>query len=265
MAMQRTRYSGRTERLSRPARAPDAAPRPRPAPPPGIAARILLLRDDLMVLDKPAGLPVHRGPRAGDSLEDWLEPLRMGRRHVPQPAHRLDTDTAGCLVLGRTKPALAALGALFAAGRAEKTYWAVVRGGPAEDAGTIEAPLRKVSSAARGWRMEVHPEGQRAVTAWRVLGRGTGRMPGVPRSDPGPPGITWLELRPQTGRTHQLRVHCAASGWPILGDAVYGGGEAGGLHLLARAIALPLDPPARAEAPPPAHMQAALAACGWRG
>ena len=265
MAMQRTRYSGRTERLSRAARAPDAPPRPRPAPPPELAARILLLRDDLMVLDKPAGLPVHRGPRAGDSLEDWLEPLRMGRRHVPQPAHRLDTDTAGCLVLGRTKPALAALGALFAAGRAEKTYWAVVRGGPAEDAGTIEAPLRKVSSAARGWRMEVHPEGQRAVTAWRVLGRGRGRMPGAPRSDPGPPGITWLELRPQTGRTHQLRVHCAASGWPILGDAVYGGGEAGGLHLLARAIALPLDPPARAEAPPPAHMQAALAACGWRG
>ena len=74
-------------------------PLPRQAPP-AIAARILLLRDDLMILDKPAGLPVHRGPRGGASLEDWLEPLRMGKRHLPQPAHRLDTDTAGCLVLG---------------------------------------------------------------------------------------------------------------------------------------------------------------------
>ncbi|WP_408904314.1 RluA family pseudouridine synthase [Neoroseomonas soli] len=226
------------------------APRPRPALPPEIAARILLLRDDLMVLDKPAGLPVHRGPRGGASLEDWLEPLRMGKRHLPQPAHRLDTDTAGCLVLGRTKPALAALGAIFAGGRADKTYWAVVRGGPVEDSGVIDAPLRKTSSAARGWRMEVHPEGQRAVTTWRVLGRAE--------------GTALLELRPETGRTHQLRVHCAASGWPILGDPLYGGGEAGGLHLLARAIAMPTEPPLAAEALPPPHMRAALAACGWR-
>lgn len=223
---------------------------PRPAPPPDIAARILLLRDDLMVLDKPAGLPVHRGPRGGASLEDWLEALRMGKRHLPQPAHRLDTDTAGCLVLGRTKPALAALGAIFAGGLARKTYWAVVRGGPPEESGRIDAPLRKTSSATRGWRMEVHPEGQRAVTTWRVLGRAK--------------GMAWLELRPETGRTHQLRVHCAGSGWPILGDPLYGGGEAGGLHLLARAIAMPTDPPLAIEAPPPPHMLAALAACGWR-
>ncbi len=161
-----------------------------------------------MVLDKPAGLPVHRGPRGGASIEDWLEPLRMGRRHLPQPAHRLDTDTAGCLVLGRTKPALGALGRIFAAGQADKTYWAVLRGGPAEDDGVIDAPLRKTSSAARGWRMEVHPEGQRAVTHWRVLGRGA--------------GLTWVEFRPETGRTHQLRVHAAAQGWPILGDPLYG-------------------------------------------
>lgn len=221
---------------------------PRKAPPPAIAARILLLREDVLVLDKPAGLPVHRGPRGGASLEDWLEPLRMGRRHLPQPAHRLDADTAGCLVLGRTKPALAALGRIFAEGRAEKTYWAVVRGDPVEDAGEIALPLRKVSTAARGWRMEAHAAGQAALTAWRVLGRG--------------PGLAWLELTPRTGRTHQLRVHCAAMGWPILGDPVYGAGEPGGLHLLARRIALPLDPPVAATAPVPAHMRAALAACG---
>jgi RluA family pseudouridine synthase len=226
---------------------------PRPAPgrqalPEPIAARILLRRDDLLVLDKPAGLPVHRGPRGGASLEDWLEPLRMGKRHLPQPAHRLDADTAGCLVLGRTKPALAALGRIFAEGRARKTYWAVVRGGPEGAEGALDAPLRKVSSKAGGWRMEPHPDGLAARTRWRVLGRGA--------------GIAWLELVPQTGRTHQLRVHCAAAGFPILGDPVYGAGEAGGLQLLARRIELPMEPPADATAPVPAHMARAIEACG---
>ncbi|CAH0281835.1 RluA family pseudouridine synthase [Roseomonas sp. CECT 9278] len=226
------------------------APRQAPthAPPAPIAARIILQRDDVLVLDKPAGLPVHRGPRGGASLEDWLEPLRMGRRHVPQPAHRLDTDTAGCLVLGRTKPALAALGRIFAQGLARKTYWAVVRGGPAQDDGVIDLPLRKTSSAARGWRMEAHATGQPATTRWRVMGRAA--------------GTAWLELTPLTGRTHQLRVHCAAAGFPILGDPVYGANEAGGLQLLAQAIALPLDPPVAATAPVPEHMRAALRACG---
>lgn len=222
---------------------------PRQAPPPAIAAHIILLRDDVIVLDKPAGLPVHRGPRGGASIEDWLEPLRMGKRHLPQPAHRLDTDTAGCLVLGRTKPALGALGRLFAAGQADKTYWAVLRGGPTADEGLIDAPLRKISSAARGWRMEVHPEGQRAVTRWRVLGRGA--------------GLAWVEFRPETGRTHQLRVHAAAQGWAILGDPLYGEPAPGGLHLLARAIRLPLDPPLSATAPVPAPMQGAMRRCGW--
>ena len=226
---------------------------PRPVPrrqelPASIASCILLLRDDALVLDKPAGLPVHRGPRGGASIEDWLEPLRMGKRHLPQPAHRLDADTAGCLVLGRTKPALGTLGRIFAEGRARKTYWAVVRGGPAEAAGVIAAPLRKVSSKAAGWRMETHPDGQAALTRWRVLGRGA--------------GITWLELAPQTGRTHQLRIHCAAAGFPILGDPVYGAGEPGGLQLLARRIELRMEPPIDATAPVPPHMAGAIAACG---
>jgi RluA family pseudouridine synthase len=222
----------------------------RPAPL-GDLAKLLLHRDDrLLILDKPAGLPVHAGPRGGASLEDWLPALAFGKKRLPQPAHRLDTDTAGCLVLGRTKPALAELGGLFAGGQVTKTYWAVVRGGPAETAGTIDAPLQKRSTAKDGWRMVVDAAGLPARTGWRVLGRGD--------------GFTWLELRPRTGRTHQLRVHCAHLGWPILGDARYGGGE-GRLQLLARAIALPLDPPVAAEAPPPPHMLAALRRCGWRG
>ena len=108
----------------------------------------------MLILDKPAGLPVHRGPRGGASIEDWLPALAMGKKRLPQPAHRLDTDTAGCLVLGRTKPMLAELGALFAAGRAEKTYWAVVRGAPPTPEGVVEAPLLKRSTAKEGWRLK---------------------------------------------------------------------------------------------------------------
>lgn len=215
----------------------------------GAPPEILLQTDGVLVIDKPAGLPVHAGPRGGRSLEDFLPALALGKRRPPQPAHRLDTDTAGCLVLGRTVPALAELGALFANGRARKTYWAVVEGGPAKQTGRIDLPLRKVSSAAAGWRMETHPEGQPALTRWRVRGRGE--------------GLTWLELRPETGRTHQLRVHCASQGWPILGDPFYGHEAPGGLHLLARAIVLPLTPPIEATAPVPPALRPAFRACGW--
>lgn len=235
------------------------------------------------MIDKPAGLPIDPGrppatgaarpgrpPRGGGgppkgnaappargtkpSLADWLPLLQLGRRHPPQPVHRLDTDTAGCLVLGRTRPSLGLLGALFADRRAEKTYWAVVAGRPAAAAGTLDAPLRKVSTREAGWRMEAHPEGQPARTAWRLLGT----------ADTGSGPLSWLELRPETGRTHQLRVHCALLGGPILGDPLYGGerGRDGPMHLLARAIALPLDPPLAAEAPVPPGMAAAFARCG---
>jgi RluA family pseudouridine synthase len=213
------------------------------------APRVLHEDAEVLILDKPAGLAVHRGPRGGPSLEDWLPALRGGKRHLPQPAHRLDAETAGCLALGRTKPALAALGRLFAAGQAEKTYWAVLRGELADDQGEVSAPLAKTSTRAEGWRMVVRPDGQPARTLWRVIGRA--------------PGLTAVELVPRTGRTHQLRVHMAHLGAPILGDARYGGGE-GALHLLARRLVLPLEPVRRAEAPIPAHMQAALARCGVR-
>ena len=127
----------------------------------GAEARLLHRDGAVLVLDKPAGLPVHRGPRGGASVEDWLPALALGKRRPPQPAHRLDTDTAGCLVLGRTRPALAALGALFAAGAVEKVYWAVVRGAPPpEPEGEISAPLLKRSTAREGWRMVVDPAGQ---------------------------------------------------------------------------------------------------------
>ncbi len=198
-----------------------------------------------MVLDKPAGLPVHAGPRGGASVEDCF-PALSRRRDGPWLAHRLDADTAGCLVVALRRAALVAAQAEFAAGRARKVYWAIVVGRPAGDSGRVEAALRKVSNRG-GWRMVVDEGGQPAVTEWRVLGSAGGE--------------SLLELRPRTGRTHQIRVHCAALGHPLVGDAIYGA-NGGGLQLLARSIGLDLEPAVSAVAPPPPHMVARLQRIG---
>jgi tRNA pseudouridine32 synthase / 23S rRNA pseudouridine746 synthase len=265
----------------------------------------LLYRDGLMlVIDKPAGFAVHRGPNGGESLEDHFDALRFGLPRVPALAHRLDRDTSGCLVLGRHRKALAQLGKLFKNGAIGKTYWAVVEGSPEADEGVIELPLGR-RDATRGWWMKPDPQGQPAATKWQVMGRYSPTFPwrgevagrsaqreggregvnGLATSphpdaaltravDPPPPGegtgLTWLALEPLTGRTHQLRVHCAEMGWPIVGDAIYGSApRAGGpiLHLHSREVVVPLyknRAPIRVTAPPPAHMRAALTQCGWQ-
>lgn len=223
----------------------------------------LLYRDAMMLaIDKPAGLPVHRGPQAQRRsipvLTDHLDALRFGLPRRPEAAHRLDKDTSGCLLLGRHPRAMAELNQMFRDGLIDKTYWAVVEGSPDGDEGLIDLPLAR-KSPDRGWWMKVDPAGLPSQTRWRVLGRGA--APGGP--------LAWLALEPVTGRTHQLRVHCAASGWPILGDAIYGkapreGGP--GLQLHARRLLVPLyrkKPPIEILAPAPPHMREALAACGW--
>lgn len=207
----------------------------------------LLYRDGLiLVIDKPWGLAVHKGPKGGDNLEAYFGALRFGLPRSPALAHRLDRETSGCLVLGRHRKALAQLGLLFKQGKIGKTYWAVVAGAPPADEGLIDLPLARLD-AARGWWMKTDPLGQKAQTRWKVLGRTA--------------DASFLELTPLTGRTHQLRVHCAAMGFPILGDAIYGTAAPGALrlHLLARSIEIPLyknKEPLRIEAPLPAHMEA---------
>jgi tRNA pseudouridine32 synthase/23S rRNA pseudouridine746 synthase len=228
----------------------------------------LLYRDGLMlVVDKPAGLPVHRGPKGASAkaagvqgaLEDHFDALRFGLPRAPSLAHRLDRETSGCLVLGRHRKALATLGDLFKQNKVGKTYWAVVEGGPEADSGTIDLPLAR-RDETRGWWMKVDPAGLPSLTRWKVMGRAGERTE----------RRTWLALEPVTGRTHQLRVHCAAQGFPITGDSIYGNAPRFGgpvLHLLSREIVVPLyknRDPVKATAPVPPHMREALSACGWK-
>ena len=252
----------------------------------------VLYRDGLMlVIDKPAGLSVHRGPKGGPSLEDYLDGLRYGLPRRPELAHRLDKDTSGCLVLGRHRKALAHLGLLFEHRRIGKTYWAVVEGGPDAEEGLIDIPLGRLDDRI-GWWMKPDPQGLPSQTRWKVLrrflpspacggGRGGGSpglgasgfpLPASPASGGGAQGpLTWLALEPITGRTHQLRVHCAAMGWPIVGDDIYGTAPRFSgpvLHLHAREIVVPISknkPPIRVVAPAPPHMRERLTACGWNG
>src|SRR5579885_1621900 len=257
----------------------------------------LIYRDGLMlVIDKTAGLAVHRGPKGGEALDAYFDALRFGLPRQPALAHRLDRDTSGCLVLGRHRKALALLGKLFRQGKVGKTYWAVVEGGPEAETGTIDIALSK-RDESRGWWMKPDPQGLPSITTWTVMGRvsypspeggGSPRSGGVGATSPSttsatPPGAlsratlpfqgrdyTWLALTPVTGRTHQLRVHCAEMGFPIVGDSIYGhsrrtGGPA--LHLHSREVVVPISknkPPVTVTAPVPEHMRELLEKCGWK-
>lgn len=218
-----------------------------------LAARVLYRDANLIVLNKPAGLPVHAGPGGGGALEDGFAELRFGIAPLPRAAHRLDRDTSGCLVLGRHDKAIRRLGRLFSAGEVSKCYWAILRGVPAAETGRIEVPLLKQQSPT-GWRIRVDAAGKPARTAYRVLGSAE--------------GVAWVKFRPETGRTHQIRVHALQLGTPVFGDSLYDPQARGPLCLHARSVTLAYRPgsaPLTVTAPPPAHMLEWLKACGWRG
>lgn len=210
--------------------------------------RRVLYRDALMlVLDKPAGIAVHAGGAVrGRTLDEYFDALRYGLPRRPELAHRLDRETSGCLVLGRHARSIADLNLMFREGSVGKIYLAVVAGAPPADEGRIELKIGP-KDKLRGWHQKIDEKhGLPALTTYRVLGRANGHA--------------LAELTLQTGRTHQLRVHMAGIGCPILGDRIYGGATAAGgpmLHLHSWRTTVPLykkRPPVQVEAPLPPHI-----------
>ncbi|MHB1302526.1 MAG: RluA family pseudouridine synthase [Acidiphilium sp.] len=226
-----------------------------------LLARVLHRDADVLVLDKPAGLATQGGAGIARHLDGMLDALRFEAEERPRLVHRLDRDTSGVLVLARNAFAANKLAAAFRGRDMEKTYWAIVVGLPVPLEGQIDLPLARIGGAqgARTKPVARNAEGAaKAITNYRTLDN-AGRK------------LSWLELQPLTGRTHQLRAHCAAIGTPILGDAPYGEdrayaeGFARQLHLHARRLVLPHPRGGRlaVEAELPPHMKAAFVRLGF--
>ena len=202
---------------------------------------ILYEDGEALVIDKPAGMPIDRPRKGGECLEDHLDSLKFGFQRRPLPVHRLDTDTSGCLLLARNAKALKRFAKAFEERLVEKRYLGVLSGVPADSEGTIELSLSKISSAEKGWRMIAAKKGKPSITHWRVLAEHGGH--------------TLVEFRPETGRTHQIRVHCQAGlNLPLLGDPVYGNGKGAPrtmLHAAALTVPRTGKPPIDAAAPLP--------------
>ena len=191
--------------------------------------------DDVIVLNKPSGIAVQGGSGQARHIDGMLDALRFEKEEKPRLVHRLDKDTSGILLLGRSANAAAKLAEAFASREAKKVYWALVYGKPKLLSGKIDAPLAKMSGEKGGEQMRVDFEnGQKAQTLYHVI-------------DLLAKKVSWLEMMPLSGRTHQLRVHCLTLNTPIVGDGKYmdktrenmGLQDEHKLHLHARAIKIP--------------------------
>lgn len=247
-------------------RVPPLEDRPAPAP----AARTLTHEDaafitslilyedaDVIALNKPHGLAVQGGTGTVRHIDGMLGVLtKEGER--PRLVHRLDRDTSGVLLLARTAPVARALGAAFKGRDVEKLYWGLVAGVPSVREGVVTAPLAKQAMQG-GERMAAVEKGAgaKARTRFRIIDRAGTKA-------------AWLALAPETGRTHQVRVHCAILGTPLAGDGKYGHGQGAlanlpkKLHLHAARLSVPLNGRRLTiSAPPPPHMVESFAALGF--
>jgi len=217
---------------------------------------LVLYKDaDMLAINKPAGLAVQGGSKTTRHVDGMLDALTFDAKERPRLVHRLDRDTSGVLLLARTVQAAARLGKAFQEGEMEKVYWALVHGRPHFPAGTIDAALAKSGDAGRE-RMQWNDEdGRDAVTDYMTVSQAADKF-------------TWLALMPRTGRTHQIRAHCAIMKTPIMGDVKYGAprlddmGELEGLgqqlclHARSLTVTLPNRKQVTITAPLPEHMAA---------
>jgi 23S rRNA pseudouridine955/2504/2580 synthase len=229
-----------------------------------LQAAILYRDKEVIALNQPAGSAVQGGTGTDKHLDAMLDALRFEATERPRLVHRLDRDTSGVLLLARSAAAARWLAEAFRAREARKVYWALVVGVPKIRQGRIDLSLAKLPGRGGERMVADAEEGKRAVTYYTVM-EAAGKK------------AAWLGLMPETGRTHQLRVHCAAIGTPILGDGKYGGqaaffekdsgtGQAGRrLHLHARSLALPRPAGGllQVTAPLPPHMRETWAFFGF--
>lgn len=221
----------------------------------------VIYRDqNIIVINKPAGLAVQGGSKITKSVDGLLDGLIFDAKERPKLTHRLDRDTSGVLVLARNSKVAAQLAKAFAGKDMEKTYWALVMGAPMPGRGVIDLPLAKAEKMAGFEQVSVDEEmGKRAISEYRVVESLVRKC-------------SFVELKPLTGRMHQLRVHMVAIGCPIVGDSKYGHpddalqlGIEDQLHLHARRIVIPAiggQKPVEVSAPLPGHMQRSFKTLG---
>lgn len=188
--------------------------------------------EDLLVLNKPHGLAVQGGTKTERHVDYYLSALSNERRCRYRLTHRIDRDTSGVLLVAKTQTMATYLTDAFKNGNIHKTYWAIVVDHPRPGIGKINAPLIKSGGIGREKMAVDYENGKPATTIYRTVRKLIHRNY---------PELTWLELEPETGRTHQIRVHCQHLGTPIIGDGKYGGKTATDvtrvMHLHARTVA----------------------------